>query len=179
MYTHLLTILPKVLLNGAIPSFPIPEGMYRGLLDLHSTLRYLILIALIAAIYFANKGRSSGAPYAGKIKKAGLFTLIFADIQFLVGLVLVYVNLEARTNFKLKAFKEMLGNSSDRFFVLEHAVLMCLALLLIHVGYFKAKKATSAIAANKSQFVWFIIALIIILVAIPWPFMPGHGRPWF
>lgn len=178
MNTITLSVLPNLLLNGAMPKFPIPHGMYMGLMHTHSLVRYLILIALIAAIYFAFKGRKSGAPYAGITKKAGLFTMIFADIQLLIGAILFFVFLDVRTNFKLNRFKTMLGNSEERFFVMEHAVLMFIAILLIHVGYFKAKKATSAITANKNQFVWYLIALIIILIAIPWPFMPGYGRPW-
>lgn len=178
MDTHTL-LFQTVLLFGSDEKLPIPEGLLAFILQLHSIFRYLILITLILAIYFAFQGKKTGAPYSGRTKKAGFYTMILADLQLLMGLVLYAIYLYTSTGFKIKRLKDQLEVSSFRFFILEHAVIMFIALVLIHIGYAKAKKAESAITANKSQFTWFLIALILILVAIPWPFMPGYGRPWF
>ena len=69
----------------------------------------------------------------------------------------------------MKRLKDMLGMQEVRFMAVEHAVMMFIAIVLIHIGYIRAKKAPSVRQANKSQFLFYLIALIMILVAI-------HGR---
>lgn len=72
-------------------------------------------------------------------------------------------------------FGEVMKHSAYRFFAVEHFAGMLIGIILITVARGKAKvlnyKATS----------WLLlIALIIILATIPWPFRgEGIGRPWF
>jgi hypothetical protein len=61
-----------------------------------------------------------------------------------------------------------------RFYLVEHISLMIVAIILITVGYSKAKKA----ASWKPVFTYYLIGLILILASIPWPFrIPVAG--WF
>jgi len=45
---------------------------------------------------------------------------------------------------------------------------MIIAIVLITVGYSKAKRAVADYAANKIVFILYTIALILILSRIPW-----------
>lgn len=168
-----------ILLNGANEGLPIPESMYTGLLHGHSGLRYLLLIALIIAIVAAYRNVKSGGAYAGAAKLFGLITMILTDLQLLIGLVLWYVYMDTRTHFKINQLKDVLSNSTARYFLVEHFIMMLLAVLSIHLGYRMAKKSITGTAANKAQFRWYLIALILILIAIPWPFYGNLGRGWF
>jgi ABC-type microcin C transport system permease subunit YejB len=87
----------------------------------------------------------------------------------------IYLN----SNFKPNKLKNILNETVLRYFVMEHAVMMFIALILIHLGVRKAKRTISGADANKAQFRFFLAALILILVAIPWPFYGVIGRGWF
>jgi hypothetical protein len=55
---------------------------------------------------------------------------------------------------------------------------MLIAIVLITIGRGAAKKNIPDVAKFKKAFWFFLIALVIILVTIPWPFREGVGRPW-
>jgi uncharacterized membrane protein len=61
-----------------------------------------------------------------------------------------------------------------RFFTMEHTVMMLIAVVLITIGHRQAK-----IGNLKKQFWYYIIALIVIIAAIPWPFRAMLGSGWF
>lgn len=179
MITHILNIIQPILMFGNDDHIQAPEMFLQIILQAHSIIRYLILIVLIAAIYYAFQGRKNGIAYAGNTKKTGLYTMILCDLQLVLGLILNGYYIYMNSKFKPGKIKHMLGENDFRFFTIEHGLMMIIAIVLIHLGYFKAKKAQSEITANNSQFKWFLAAPIIILIAIPWPFVPGYGRPWF
>jgi membrane protein DedA with SNARE-associated domain len=66
-----------------------------------------------------------------------------------------------------------------RFFQMEHPVSMILAVLLITLGYGTAKKNIDDQAKYKKALRYFIIALILIIVAVPWPIRGLVARPLF
>lgn len=151
-------VLP-VLLFGSDEKLPAPYGLLSAVLHAHSGVRYLILIGLIAAVFLAFNAMRKDQAWDGSPKRLGRLTMILADIQLLMGIFLwVYF---------------------IYFMAVEHAVMMFIAIVLIHIGYIRAKKAPSVRQANKSQFLFYLIALIMILVAIPWPFYGHMGRGWF
>ncbi|MBP6793780.1 MAG: cytochrome B, partial [Saprospiraceae bacterium] len=62
-----------------------------------------------------------------------------------------------------------------RFFAVEHPMMMLIAIILITVGYIKGKKQNSF----KPIFWYYLIALLLILAGIPWPFMKSFASGWF
>jgi membrane protein DedA with SNARE-associated domain len=70
-------------------------------------------------------------------------------------------------------------NKFYRFFWVEHPAFMILAILMITLGYGMAKKPVADEVKFRRAFWLFIVALLFILVAIPWPFRHEIGRPWF
>jgi hypothetical protein len=55
---------------------------------------------------------------------------------------------------------------------------MLIAWVLVHAGRISVKKAATPKAKFKKQLIYFGIALILILAAIPWPFREALVRPW-
>ncbi len=155
-----------------------PEGLYKMLLSMHSGWRYIILILMIAAIIFGRQAAKGKRGFAGAPRRFGMFTMIAADIQLLLGLGLYSFFLKANTSAIGSSFGDQMSNSSFRNIAVEHALGMIIALVLIHIGYARAKKNTDSAGAGKAQFTYYLIALIIILVSIPWPFLHA-GRGWF
>jgi hydrogenase maturation factor len=65
-----------------------------------------------------------------------------------------------------------------RFFAMEHMSVMVLAWVLVHIGRATVKRADNDAAKHKKMLTFFGIALVLILVSIPWPFRVV-GKPYF
>ena len=104
--------------------------------------------------------------------------MLSCDVQLLLGLILYF------TGMWFESVKSNMGavmkNSAERFFAVEHALLMIIAWLLVHVGRSMVKRADTDAKKHKRTLIYFGIALIIILAMIPWPFrQPGIARQLF
>src|SRR4029078_7808057 len=99
---------------------------------------------------------------------------IALDWQTLLGLRL-YVGISPITAVAFQNLSAAMRDPSLRFFVVEHAIGMIAAIALAHVGRVKVRKATSAEAKHRVALLFVSLALIAILISIPWPWMPG-GR---
>ncbi len=143
-----------------------------GLVHAHSGLRWIVLALLVTLVWKAwQKGRS-GAEYAEGDRKLNLYTLIAMHIQLLLGLALYFHS--DKVNFDPASWSVPV----TRFFTLEHSLMMLIAVALITIGYSKAKKAADSAAKWRTTLRYNLIALLLILVAIPWPFR-GFGSGWF
>lgn len=148
------------------------------LMILHSWLRWLILIAAFWTIIRAIGGMAGHKTYTKADNKSNLFFMIFMDLQFLVGIILYFTGgWASKWSGNVSA---MMSNSAERFFALEHVVMMIIALALVHIGRNSVKKTSVDRKKHSKSLLFFGIALIIILIAIPWPFRTGLGlHPWF
>ena len=67
-----------------------------------------------------------------------------------------------------------------RFYAVEHVTIMSIAIVFVTVGRISSKKMKTDWQKHKRVFVFYSIALLLVLVAIPWPFREvGAGRGWF
>lgn len=153
--------------------------MHTGMLHLHSVLRWLVLLVALWAIIKMAAGRSGNKPFTASDKKPALFFLIFMDLQLLVGLYLYFSSpVWGFASLKNNATGTVMKDAAMRFFVIEHLVTMLIALILVHVGYSATKKAATDQKKFNKAFWCFLIALIVILASIPWPFREALGRGW-
>ncbi|RYG40693.1 MAG: hypothetical protein EOO01_26770 [Chitinophagaceae bacterium] len=103
--------------------------------------------------------------------------MICCDIQLLIGIILVVAN---GWWDKLKGgMGEVMKDPYNRFFTVEHALMMIIAWIMVHVGRSAVKKATLDSAKHRKVLIFSGIALLLILISIPWPFRELVGRPWF
>ena len=153
--------------------------MDTGLLHLHNLLRWVILILLLASILKSYSGWQQKKLFTAGDKKIWLFTLIAAHITLLVGL---YQWLFGRYGLISKGLPEGTNIMKDkfyRFFLVQHPTGMIISILLITLGYGMAKKQVSDETKFKKAFWYFVIALLVILITVPWPFRQIVGRPIF
>jgi len=152
--------------------------MYTPLLIIHSLLRWAILLAGIWAVYRSWKGVSGKTPFTGADNKAGLFFMIFFDLQLLVGLLLYFV----ASPLVKTALSDMGAAMKDgvlRFYAVEHTTLAVLAFILVHIGRAKVKKAPTDALKHKKGLIFFGIVLLLVLLLTPWPFREaGAMRGW-
>ncbi len=144
--------------------------MYTTLLLLHSLLRWVILITALWALIRAWRGLTGNHAFLPADKKSGLFFMISADIQFALGLLLYFVA-RSFTKQALSNMKAAMKDTDLRFWSVEHALLMVIAWLLIHIGYAKSKKGTDK-SRFKSAAIFYTIAVVLVLAAIPWATRP-------
>lgn len=150
--------------------------MYTGLLHLHSTLRYVVLILLVVAVIKALINWQGKKDFRPGDKKIYLFTLIATHIQLLVGLVLYFVS--PIVDQVYADFGAAMKNAMLRFWGIEHFVVMLIAIILITIGYSSSKRVAVAVAKHKRVAIFYLIGLVLILISIPWPFS-NVARPWF
>jgi hypothetical protein len=147
-------------------------------LFLHSLLRWVILILLLAAIVQSYSGMRSGRSFSNGDRKLGLFLLISAHTTFLLGLLLWLFGSFGLVLVQDQGMRVVMKNAVLRFWVVEHFFGMLVAIVLITIGRGVGKKSIPDKAKFKRTFWLFLLALVIILVTIPWPFRTGVGRPW-
>ena len=146
--------------------------METGLLHLHSSLRYVVLAALLYAII---KGWKAGEQAVkGKERRPYLIAMIVAHIQLLLGLGLYFVGENGLTALNSLFDTGASLFSSLGFFGIIHFVLMVTAITLITKAHSLAKKN----AAHRRVVRLMLFALLIVLIAIPWPFY-GYGHGFF
>ncbi|MBL4605830.1 MAG: hypothetical protein JKY02_09290 [Flavobacteriaceae bacterium] len=138
---------------------------------MHSYWAYLVILILLVAVVNAILGLSKKRSFSDKDLRIGLFTLIFAHIQLLIGLGWYFMSPY------YKALKtsgsDVMGNSESRLLAIEHPILMILAIALITIGWSKHKKKTEDAAKFKTFAIFYGIALVLILARIPWNQWPA------
>ena len=141
--------------------------MYTGLLHTHNMFRWLVLIVMVLAVVFAFAGWFGKKGWKKTDKVTGLLLVIFMDIQFLVGIIL-YAFVSPITKAAFADFGAAMSNPSLRFYAVEHITLMIIALVLVHIGRSKSKKASRPVNQQRAAAIYYTISLILILAAIPW-----------
>lgn len=149
--------------------------MYSVVLFLHSWLRWIVVALGLFAAISAFRARSSGRDYSRIDDRRGLFFVIALDIQVSLGLTM-YLFLSPITRLGFQDPGGAMRSSVLRFFLIEHVVSMSLALIAAHVGRIRTRRATSHADKHQRAASGALIALLCVLVGIPWPFLP-YARP--
>ncbi len=149
--------------------------LYSIFLTLHSILRWLVILLALLAIIRAVNGLSFKRGWTGMDNRVGMLFTTLMDTQLLVGIIL-YFFLSPITMTALQNFGGVMGNASIRFFAMEHSVVMLLAVIVAHVGRSMVRRASSATAKHRRTAIWIGVAILLVLLAVPWPFME-FGRP--
>jgi hypothetical protein len=151
--------------------------MYNALLLLHSLLRWIILLLALIAIYRSYTGMKTNKPFTDTDKKIGLFLMISAHTTLLIGLYQWIVGPLGLQNILNSGMAAVMKDPVYRFYAVEHMTGMIIGITLITIGRGVSKKNIPDGVKHKKTFWFFLIALIIILASVPWPFRASIGRP--
>src|SRR5690554_1495736 len=124
--------------------------METGMKHLHSTLAYVLFAGLIIAFLYVLIAAIRNKPYNRKMALLGLIT---AHLQLVVGLITYFVS-----PYGIKRFGEFGGVMKDsigRLYLLEHPLMMIIAIVLITIGYSRAKKMDNALKQNKTMTIFY------------------------
>jgi pimeloyl-ACP methyl ester carboxylesterase len=149
--------------------------MYPSFLLAHSLFRWLVIGAGLRAVVKAVMGLTGRAPWQPSDDYAGRSFVMALDIQTLIGLIL-WIALSPYTTAAMGDMAGTMRSAPLRFIVVEHGFGMLVALALAHVGRVRIRKTADLVARHRTALVFFGVALVILLLSTPWPFMPA-GRP--
>src|SRR6056297_3289594 len=107
--------------------------MYTGFQHLHSGFAYLVLLILVGVIGYALVNLINKKPFTETARKFSLVGLIASHIQLLIGFVLYFLS----PNVIFSG--EAMGDAMSRLYLLEHPLTMIIGIVLITIGYSKAK----------------------------------------
>lgn len=141
--------------------------MYQIVLAIHNILRWVVLVLAVVALLQAYIGWIGKREYTEIDRKAGVFFSMSLDIQVFLGLLL-YVFLSPITRTAFQDFSTAMTIPEINFFAVEHILMMILAVILVHVGTILTKKATSDVSKYRRAAIWYSLASLVVIIAIPW-----------
>lgn len=142
---------------------------------LHSALRYLIVVFVLASVVISFVKWRGGKPFTKGDKITYMLAMVLCHIQLVIGLILYvtkkYYNVFSDMSTAMKV-------PVIRFYGIEHVSMMILAIIVITIGYSGAKKLAEDASKHKRIFFTYLIGFDLIFLAIPWPFLRSFGD-WF
>ncbi|MCX8532501.1 hypothetical protein [Chryseobacterium luquanense] len=151
--------------------------MYQTLTFLHSIFRWLVLLSLLYSIFRAYQGYFSDKIFSKTDDSVRHWTATIAHIQLVLGITLY--SQSPIIKYFWKNFTEARESFDLFFFGLTHISLMLISIILITIGSSISKRKSDDREKFKTILIYFVIALVIIFIAIPWPFSPLANRPYF
>ena len=141
-------------------------NIYQTFLPLHSGWRWLVILAGLYVILKCILGLKKKASFESGGRMAALLYVSALDIQFLIGVVLYALSPIIHSAWgnigAAMKVKEL------RYFAIEHAFLMIIAIALAHVGTVLAKKAATDTAKYRRLLIFSSLSFIVMLAGIPW-----------
>jgi hypothetical protein len=137
--------------------------MYFYLLVFHNAFRWLAFFFLVYTLYRSVNGYYTNKSFSPADNNFRHWTATILQVQMMIGFVLYFNSPFVDTGF----------------FELIHPTLMFIAVLIASVGSALAKRKQTDRQKFYTMMTWFALAMIIILIAIPWPFSPLAQRPYF
>lgn len=147
--------------------------MHASLLYFHSVLRYFILLFAVFVAVQSLVGMMGKKEFKKGNKMFALLLMIFCDLQLVFGLILYYTYV---ISSGMLQSGNVMKDPASRFWAVEHAFGMIVAIVLVHIGYAVAKKPIDAERKFKRLFWCSFAALAIFVAMIPWEGKQVVGR---
>jgi|SRR5215217_4101105 len=150
--------------------------MFSTLLFFHSVFRWLVLLSLLYTIFNSLVKFRKRAAFSSSDNKLRHWTTTIAHIQMMIGMVMYF---KSPTVGQFRAMGYAAGSKITEvfFFGLIHISVMILAIIVLTIGSAVSKRQESDPNKFKIILIFFSIALLIMIAAVPWPFSPLAQRP--
>jgi hypothetical protein len=149
--------------------------LYGTVLFVHSLLRWVILPAALVVCVRSFLAARQGRPWGQADERLQVVLVSALDLQFLLG-ILLYGLLSPFSRAFFDDFRLGMEDPVVRFFGLEHVLAMVVAITVVHVGRARSKRIAEAARRHRVVWITTLIALLLILLSIPWPGFP-YARP--
>jgi hypothetical protein len=129
----------------------------------HSGLRWLVIIGVVLIVIKSIIGLYGNGKYSKFDKILGSATVGFMDIMLILGLILYFGYSSYTKNLTFD-----MSNAEERFWSVEHLIMMLLAIAFAHIGKVKAGKLVEDKMKYRTQVIFFSASLALMMLAIPW-----------
>ncbi|WP_207512891.1 hypothetical protein [Longitalea luteola] len=150
--------------------------MYQFLIYLHSYVRWFVLVSLFLAVWKACSGYFFKRKFTKGDNAVRHWTATIAHIQLMAGMTLYFQS--PLIKYFLKNGNKTMEDAGYLFFGIIHSTLMLVAIVIVTVGSALTKRKQTDEQKFKTMLLWYSLALVIIFIAIPWPFSPFANRPY-
>lgn len=140
---------------------------YDILYNLHSLWAYFVLFILVLTVGNSWYGYVNKKDFLSKDLRFPLFGLILTHLQVLIGMIMYFTSPYFEVAKQLGMGATM-KDSTLRLYLVEHPLVMIIAVTLITIGFSKHKKKTTALEKYKTIASLYTIALLLILSRLPW-----------
>lgn len=141
----------------------------------HSYLRWIVLALLVAVAARAALGWRAGRDWRRGDERLQVTLLRAVDLQFTLGVAMA-VFLSPFTRAFYTDVARGMKEPALRFFGVEHALGMLLAVAALHVGRERSRKAAAPRLRQRRVCLSALLGLLLMAGSIPWPFL-RYGRP--
>jgi len=136
----------------------------------HSLLRWGILLTVAGAGFAALVGWVRNGPVISWQRALAIWAMILCHVQLIIGFLLYFMLFDT--------FKGMAPDQA-RYWKFEHMGMMVIAIALVTIGRLASKKARTERGKHKRVAIFYLLALVLMLVMIPWPFTAmGEALGW-
>lgn len=148
--------------------------MYPIVLGLHNLVRWLVLLAGAWAVYAAWRGWLGRRAWTSAEAVPARAFVGLMDLQVLVG-VLLYVVFSPVTREAFGNFGGAMRDAPVRYFLMEHPMIMLLAVGAAHGGAVMVRRAATDAERFQRAAIWFGLAFAAVAGFVPWarPLLPS------
>lgn len=149
--------------------------MYGSLLLVHSTVRWLVLLGIVVSLTRAYRALLRPRPFSRADRMSISLGTTASHAQLLIGLTLYMSSPFVKLFWSEPA--DGIANRGVLFFSLIHITGMITSVVLMTIGSSLAKRAGDDRRKFRLIATYWTIAVVMILLLIPWPFSPLAQRP--
>jgi hypothetical protein len=141
------------------------QQMETGFLHLHRTIAYIALLLLFISSLKSLHAFLNRRSYEKIDKTMALAALIAVHTQLILGFALYFIRPWAGM---WGSMGEVMQDSTNRMWVIEHPFVMLVAAVLITIGYSRAKKMTNSTSKHRTQGFLYLLGFALVLSRVPW-----------
>ncbi len=130
-------------------------SLYTILQQAHSGWRYIVLLLLVVVIVKYVMGWLQKGQWTKLDRQLGLFTTIAVDIQLLLGVIL----------WAMLASDGLLS-SIGRIIAMEHPTIMLVAVVVMHIGWSRARGASVDTIKFRNGAITFIVTGLLVALGV-------------
>jgi len=148
--------------------------MYLLIKGLHNITRWVVVFGGIYALITALRGAFAGGTWGANDKRAGVIFTSALALQLILGLILYFIS-PYISGLIGAGMDVVMSNTEARFFVVEHFIVMLIAVVVAQLGYSLGKRAPTDRAKFVRSSIGYVVAALLIAYGIPWwrPLLPG------
>ena len=145
---------------------------------LHSLLRWLVLFSVAIAGFVSLVGYLRKQPIIVWERSLTILAMVLCHVQLVLGLAMYALRYKSYAILTPRGFQTSLSASVIRYWKYEHIAVMIIAIALVTIGRLVSKKAKTEPGKQLRIAIFYLVALLLMLMMMPWPFREGFGRSW-